>query len=151
MRRISNAHGGRRIAGPFLFAIFAGLFLYATGAASPVRAEARAVPDSEQQIRLSFAPVVRKVAPAVVNIYAKRVVRERAISPFFEDPFFRRFFGEDSPFGGRRERLEISLGSGVIVDSSGIVVTNHHVIKNADSIKIVSGKGRSEYPSKRQA
>lgn len=137
MRQDFFARRGRPTAGPLLFALFAGLLPGVIGAASPVLADVRAVPGSEPQIRLSFAPVVRKVAPAVVNIYAKRVVRERAVSPFFDDPFFRRFFGEDSPFGGRRERMENSLGSGVIVDGSGIVVTNHHVIKNADTITIV--------------
>jgi serine protease Do len=137
MKRNFIAFRGRPVAGPLLFAVFAGLVLAAAGMVFPASAETRAVPDSDRQIRLSFAPIVRDVAPAVVNIYAKRVVREQAVSPFFDDPFFRRFFGEDNPFGRRRERLVNSLGSGVIVDGSGIVVTNHHVIKNADSIKIV--------------
>ena len=99
-------------------------------------AQKRAVPASERQIELSFAPVVRKAAPAVVNIYTKRIVKQRGTSPFFDDPFFRRFFGE-SPFGGPRERMENSLGSGVIVQPDGIVVTNHHVIKDADTITVV--------------
>ena len=85
---------------------------------------------------MSFAPVVRQVAPAVVNIYAK-VIRERRVQPLFDDPFFRRFFGEGVPFGGTRKRMEKSLGSGVIVGKSGVVVTNNHVIKNAQQVTVV--------------
>lgn len=100
-------------------------------------AQQRATPADKQQIMLSFAPIVRKAAPAVVNIYTKRVVEERRVSPFFDDPFFRRFFGNDAPMGGTRKRMENSLGSGVIVRSDGIVVTNYHVIKNADEITVI--------------
>ena len=112
------------------------LFLFLTALAPMPAAAQRAVPASKQQIQLSFAPIVRKAAPAVVNIYTKRVVQER-VSPFFDDPFFRRFFGAASPFGGTRKRLENSLGSGVIVRGDGIIVTNHHVIKDADTITVV--------------
>jgi Do/DeqQ family serine protease len=83
---------------------------------------------------LSFAPIVKRVAPAVVNVYASRTVRQR-VSPFFSDPFFRRFFG-DGGVGPRSQRVQRSLGSGVIVDPSGLLVTNHHVIENADDIKV---------------
>ena len=106
-------------------------------ASLPAAAQQRQVPDNRQQIQFSFAPIVRKVAPAVVNIYTKRVVQERSASPFFDDPIFRRFFGDSTPFGGSRKRLENSLGSGVIVRSDGIIVTNHHVIKDADKITVV--------------
>ncbi len=95
------------------------------------------VPVDRQEIRLSFAPLVKRAAPAVVNIYAKRVVRSTPISPFFNDPFFRRFFGENFSFGGPRERVENALGSGVVVRPDGLVVTNHHVIKDASSITVV--------------
>ena len=88
------------------------------------------VPSSAGEIRLSYAPVVKRVAPAVVNVYAARVVENRF--PMFDDPIFRRFFGGGSP----REQVQRSLGSGVIVDPAGLVVTNFHVIENADQIKV---------------
>jgi Do/DeqQ family serine protease len=90
------------------------------------------VPSSPGEIKLSFAPVVKRVIPAVVNVYAARVVENRV--PLFDDPIFRRFFGGGS--GGPREQVQRSLGSGVIVDASGLVVTNNHVIENADQIKV---------------
>ncbi len=106
-------------------------------AAAPARAaQAPRVPESEAEIQLSFAPVVRRAAPAVVNIYTRKVV-ERRRSPFQDDPFFREFFGEffgDLP--GRR-RIENSLGSGVILDPRGIVVSNYHVVSGADEITVV--------------
>ena len=104
---------------------------------APAEARKRIAPGSPAEVTLSFAPIVKRAGPAVVNIYARKVVRRRQ-SPFlFDDPFFKRFFGKDFPFGGQRERLENSLGSGVIVKANGIIVTNHHVIKGADAITAV--------------
>ena len=105
------------------------------------------VPTSPQQMTLTFAPVVKMVAPAVVNIYTKTVVREQVMSPFFDDPFFKQFFGDDFNFGRSRERVQNALGSGVIVAADGLVVTNNHVIENADEIRIVLNDGR-EFPAK---
>ncbi len=89
------------------------------------------VPTSAGEIRLSYAPVVKRVAPAVVNVYAARVIENRM--PLFDDPIFRRFFGGG---GGSGEQVQRSLGSGVIVDPVGLVVTNFHVIENADQVKV---------------
>ena len=87
------------------------------------------------EAQLSYAPLVKRTAPAVVNIYTKRTVRTLP-SPLFNDPFFRRFFGDQFP-GGGSERVQNSLGSGVLVDAKGVIVTNNHVIKGADEITVV--------------
>jgi Do/DeqQ family serine protease len=92
------------------------------------------VPASRAELQLSFAPVVKRVAPAVVNVHGLKAVAQRN-NPFFDDPFFRRFFGGQG-FGIPGERAQRSLGSGVIVDPSGIVVTNHHVIESAETVRI---------------
>ncbi|MEM9046041.1 MAG: Do family serine endopeptidase [Pseudomonadota bacterium] len=103
--------------------------------ASLTAATAQTVPQSQAQISLSFSPVVKQAAPAVVNIYTKTVV-ERRRTPFGDDKFFRDFFEEFFP-GRTSKRIENSLGSGVIVDPSGVIVSNHHVVGNADEIRVV--------------
>ena len=95
-----------------------------------------AVPQSRAEVQLSFAPVVKLTAPAVVNVYAKRIEKQKE-SGLFADPFFRRFFGEDADLGRSRERVQNSLGSGVIVDETGYIVTNNHVIANGQDIRVV--------------
>jgi Do/DeqQ family serine protease len=112
----------------FTIGVF-GLF----AAAPAVRAQStvdRQVPSSMGQLQLSFAPIVKRVAPAVVNVYAAHVVENQ--NPFMSDPFFRQFFGGGMP----RELVQRSLGSGVIVDPSGLVVTNYHVIADASDVKV---------------
>ncbi|HVJ43086.1 MAG TPA: DegQ family serine endoprotease [Dongiaceae bacterium] len=121
------------------------LLFVLTGCLTAVIAVARAedaVPSSPQQVQLSFAPVVRKAAPAVVNIYTRKVIQEQMASPFFNDPFFRQFFGDDAAGGPSRERVQNSLGSGVIVHDNGLIVTNNHVIQGADQITVVLNDGR---------
>jgi Do/DeqQ family serine protease len=97
-------------------------------------AQDRRVPTSPTELRLSYAPVVQRAAPAVVNVYAARTVANR--NPMFDDPIFRRFFGMPGMPGGPGEQVQRSLGSGVIVDAGGLVVTNNHVIEGADQIKV---------------
>lgn len=97
----------------------------------------RRVPFGRQEMELSFAPLVKRTEPAVVNVYAAKQVQAR--SPFAGDPFFEQFFGQQ--FSGP-PRVQKSLGSGVIVDKSGIVVTNYHVIAGADEVKVATSDGR---------
>ncbi len=107
--------------------------------AAPVTAETR-VPESQAEISLSFVPLVKEAAPAVVNIYATRVVESRP-SPFQQDPFFRDFFRDFAP---SRPRVQNSLGSGVILSEDGIAVTNYHVVGQASDIRVVLND-RREY------
>ena len=100
----------------------------------PALGQARQVPETRQQMSLSFAPVVRQSAAAVVNVYGARVER-RPQNPFMDDPFFKRFFG-DGGFGVPQDRVQRSLGSGVVVDAGGLVVTNNHVIEGMSEVKV---------------
>src|SRR4029078_6965599 len=104
--------------------------LFAAGLSTSTIAQERRVP-TQSELRLSYAPVVQHVAPAVVNVYAAKVVQNR--NPLLDDPIFRRFFGVP---GGGGNQLQRSLGSGVIIDSAGLVVTNNHVIEGADEVKV---------------
>lgn len=108
--------------------------------ATPGTAETR-VPQSQSEISLGFAPVVKQAAPAVVNIYA-RIVREGRVNPLFSDPFFRDFFGRG--FNEPRKRVQNSLGSGVILSADGYVVSNYHVVGTATEIRVVT-TDRREY------
>lgn len=129
-----------------LFALAVGYALALGSAAA--QTPQRIAPQSREQISLSFAPVVKQAAPAVVNIYTKKRVREQAaLSPLLNDPFFRQFFGDRLPVGPSRERVQNSLGSGVILRADGLVVTNFHVIKDADEISVVLAD-RREFDAK---
>ena len=120
---------------------FFGVLLLSLLLCSSAFAAEREIPSSHQQLMFSYAPLVKKTAPAVVNIYTSRKVE--MVSPLMNDPFFRQFFG-----GNLVQRGEVnSLGSGVIVDKSGLVMTNNHVVKDSDEIKIVLSD-RREYEAK---
>ncbi len=106
---------------------------------APAANAERQLPQSEGQIKLSFAPVVSAVAPSVVNVYATRI-EQRTVSPFANDPFFSRFFGDQ--YFQTRPRESRSLGSGVIVEGSGVILTNSHVINGATDIRIALNDGR---------
>jgi Do/DeqQ family serine protease len=106
----------------------------ALGFLAPQAFAQRVVPSSPSDLRMSYAPIAKRVAPAVVTVQAAKTVENR--NPLMEDPFFRRFFGPN--FGGPRgPQQQRSLGSGVIIDASGLVVTNNHVIDGADQVKIL--------------
>jgi len=117
-----------------LLALALPLLAALVAAGADVSAQERRVPASPNEVRLSYAPVVQRAAPAVVNVYAARAVATTR-NPFLDDPIFRRFFGV--PDGGApSEQLQRSLGSGVIVDTGGLVVTNNHVIEGATEVKV---------------
>ena len=96
----------------------------------------------------SFAPVVKRAMPAVVNISSSKVVRQQQMPNMFDDPFFRQFFGGRAPQQDRpRAQRETSLGSGVVVSPDGYIITNNHVVEGSSDVK-VSFYDKSEYPAK---
>jgi len=119
---------------PFFLRTACALLIAGAGAAS-----AALPPAIDGQALPSLAPMLEHVTPAVVNINSKTRVRVR--DPFFDDPMFRRFFGIPN---GPRERVQQSLGSGVVVDAvKGYVLTNNHVVEGADDIAVTVPDGRT--------
>jgi serine protease Do len=110
--------------------------------ATPINRDAR--------LGTSYSPVVKKVAPSVVNIYSTRFIKERPMmNPFMNDPFFRQFFGNQFQGDDReRTRKEQSLGSGVIVSPDGYILTANHVVAEADEVKVSIGNNKKEYTAK---
>jgi serine protease Do len=115
--------------------------------AAPPKVSVSNRPIDRDNRAISYAPVIKKVAPSVVTINSTRKIKVQPFwSPFFDDPMFRRFFGE--PFN-RREgpstRNIQSLGSGVIVSDDGYILTNNHVVEGADEIEVVLSDGKTKY------
>ena len=123
------------------FTLVTVMLLWVAGSTGSFAEATKIVPNSREQIRFSYAPLVKAIAPAVVNVYAARQVKQQR-SPFAGDPFFEQFFGKGA-FGRRpRQRISRSLGSGVIIAEDGIIITNHHVIKGADEVKVALSNGK---------
>ena len=117
--------------------------VYAAGAekSSPLKLSVDATPaKTDLQIRATFAPVVKKVAPAVVNVFTTTTVRRNQDSDtFLNDPLFRQFFQGRPSVGPQKQQ---GLGSGAIVSEDGYIVTNNHVVEGADQIKVGLSDGR---------
>ncbi|MDE2162094.1 MAG: Do family serine endopeptidase [Alphaproteobacteria bacterium] len=110
----------------------------------PMEVPTGKMPHSMNEVNLTFAPVVKRIAPAVVNVYSRSVVQAPAMNPFFNDPFFQQFFGANPQM---RQRVQQSLGSGVIVRSDGLILTNNHVIQGGQDI-VVALADKREFKAK---
>ena len=131
---------------PFIRVATSALALCAVIAAAP--AQEREVPPTREALQYSYAPIVKKATPAVVNVYVRSRVRTQ-VSPFANDPFFQRFFGGRGGFGLPQERIQSSLGSGVIISADGVIVTNTHVVKGGTDTQIrVALSDKREFDAK---
>ena len=105
-------------------------------AVSPLMANAQRLPETRSEIDLTFAPLVREVSPAVVNVFTQKTVKTGVT------PMEMLLYGRAAP----QSRVQNSLGSGVIVREDGVIVTNNHVVEGADSFRVVLSD-RREYPA----
>jgi serine protease Do len=120
------------------------------GKDSPANIKVENTPvDRDAKLGTSFAPVIKKVVPSVVNIYTTRYVKERSQgNPLFNDPLFRQFFGEQVPDGEEQTRREMSLGSGVVVSPDGYILTANHVVEGADEIKVRTADNKKQFTAR---
>jgi serine protease Do len=104
----------------------------------------------DAKLGTSYAPIVKKAAPSVVNIYSTRIVHQQLMrNPLLNDPIFRQFFGDQVPNNEReRTRKEQSLGSGVVISPDGYILTANHVVEGADEVKVAIDDGKKEYTAK---
>jgi len=153
MRKISIALGALVAAGAYALPALTADIKAADNKAVPAKPEPLrvappapralpAAPGSMGQVQLTFAPVVRRVVPAVVNVYARSIVQQQA-NPFFNDPLFSQLFGSPE----MRQRVQQSLGSGVIVRADGLVLTNNHVVAGGTDI-VVALSDKREFKAK---
>ncbi|NER35962.1 MAG: trypsin-like serine protease [Oscillatoria sp. SIO1A7] len=124
--------------------VFPSLTLPEATASNPATETANTpIPEPPQSSRNFVAAAVNKVGPAVVRLDTERTVATNIPAPFFEDPFFRRFFGDDMFPKRPRGRRQQGQGSGFIVDSRGIILTNAHVVSGADKVTVTLRDGRT--------
>ena len=148
MKTVSFALAGAALVAAALFAIPAATQPNAASPPVPMKLPAApprampAAPVSMGQVQLTFAPVVKRVVPAVVNVYARSVVQAQA-NPFFNDPLFGQLFGTPQ----MRQRVQQSLGSGVIVRADGLILTNNHVVAGGTDI-VVALSDKREFKAK---
>ncbi len=148
MLKIGGVAGGFLLVGVVIGLLFSLRMDWVAPANSSPALSTTAVPLAPTNaVQSNFVPVVKAVMPAVVNISTTRVIHGKDLqqmSPFFNDLFFRQFFGDQFSQGQQmpRDQRENSLGSGVIVDGGGYIVTNNHVVDKADEIKVVLGDKR---------